>query len=55
MAWYLGIGVCKDTVMTELVSGVSTINTLTPYMVLLLFATRFAACAGDIRVSFIQP
>ena len=29
--------------------------TLTPYMVLPLFATRFAAYAGGIRVSFIQP
>ena len=29
--------------------------TLTPYMVLPLFATRFAAFAGGIRVSFIQP
>ena len=29
--------------------------TLTPYMVLQLFATRFAAYAGGIRVSFIQP
>ena len=29
--------------------------TLTPYMVLPLFATRFADYAGGIRVSFIQP
>ena len=29
--------------------------TPTPYMVLPLFATRFAAYAGGIRVSFIQP
>ena len=29
--------------------------TLTPHMVLPLFATRFAAYAGGIRVSFIQP
>ena len=29
--------------------------TLTPYMVLSLFATRFADYAGGIRVSFIQP
>ena len=29
--------------------------TLTPFMVLQLFATRFAAYAGGIRVSFIQP
>ena len=29
--------------------------TLTPFMVLPLFATRFAAYAGGIRVSFIQP
>ena len=29
--------------------------TLTPYMVLPLFATRFAVYAGGIRVSFIQP
>ena len=29
--------------------------TLTLYMVLPLFATRFADYAGDIRVSFIQP
>ena len=29
--------------------------TPTPYMVLPLFATRFAAYAGCIRVSFIQP
>ena len=28
--------------------------TLTPYMVLLLFSTRFADYAGGIRVSFIQ-
>ena len=28
---------------------------LTPYMVLPLFATRFADYAGGIRVSFIQP
>ena len=31
------------------------IITLTPYMVLPLFATRFADCAGGIRVSFIEP
>ena len=29
--------------------------TLTPYMVLPLFATRFADYAGGIRVPFIQP
>ena len=29
--------------------------TLTPYMVLPLFATRFADYAGGIKVSFIQP
>ena len=29
--------------------------TLTPYMVLPLFATRFADYAGGTRVSFIQP
>ena len=29
--------------------------TLTPYMVLPLFATRFVEYAGGIRVSFIQP
>ena len=29
--------------------------TLTPYMVLPLFATRFADYAGGIRGSFIQP
>ena len=29
--------------------------TLTPHMVLPLFATRFADYAGGIRVSFIQP
>ena len=29
--------------------------TQTPYMVLPLFATRFADYAGGIRVSFIQP
>ena len=29
--------------------------TPTPYMILPLFATRFAAYAGGIRVSFIQP
>ena len=29
--------------------------TLTPYMVLPVFATRFADYAGGIRVSFIQP
>ena len=29
--------------------------TLTPYMVLPIFATRFADYAGGIRVSFIQP
>ena len=29
--------------------------TPTPYMVLPLFATRFAAYAGGIQVSFIQP
>ena len=29
--------------------------TLTPYVVLQLFATRFAAYAGGILVSFIQP
>ena len=29
--------------------------TLTPYMVLPLFATRFADYAGGNRVSFIQP
>ena len=29
--------------------------TLTPYMVLPLFATRFAYYAGGIRGSFIQP
>ena len=29
--------------------------TLTPYMVLSLFSTRFAANAGGTRVSFIQP
>ena len=46
MAWYLGIGVCKDTMMTELVSAVSTMNTLTPYMVLLLFATRYYSWPG---------
>ena len=34
--------------------GVDVI-TPTPYMVLPLFATRFAAYAGGIRVSFIQP
>ena len=33
----------------------SGLITPTPYMVLPLFATRFAACAGGIRVSFIQP
>ena len=30
-------------------------TTLTPYMVLPLFATRFAEYTGGIRVSFIQP
>ena len=29
--------------------------TLTPYMLLPLFATRFADYTGGIRVSFIQP
>ena len=29
--------------------------TLTPYMVLPLFATRIAEYAGGIQVSFIQP
>ena len=29
--------------------------TFTPYMVLPLFATRFADYTGGIRVSFIQP
>ena len=33
----------------------STSIMLTPYMVLPLFATRFTAYAGGIRVSFIQP
>ena len=33
----------------------SPLITLTPYMVLPLFATRFADYAGGIRVSFIQP
>ena len=31
------------------------VDTLTPYMVLPLFATRFTDYAGGIRVSFIQP
>ena len=29
--------------------------TSTPYAVLPLFATRFAACTGGIRVTFIEP
>ena len=29
--------------------------TLTPYAVLQLFATRFAACTGGIWVTFIEP
>ena len=36
-------------------SNTHTLITLTPYMVLPLFATRFADYAGGIRVSFIQP
>ena len=60
------LGICD--LQLELLSGNAAIRaklvivhtcdleiTLTPYMVLPLFATRFAAYAGGIQVSFIQP
>ena len=42
--------ICHDT-NCAVIGGI----TLTPYMLLPLFATRFADYAGGIRVSFIQP
>ena len=45
---------CKIVIIILSTNKVSKI-TLTPYMVLPLFATRFADYAGGIRVSFIQP
>ena len=44
-----------ESYLTRLFSYVSSTITLTPYIVLPLFATRFADYAGGIRVSFIQP
>ena len=41
--------------VTPLGSVKTYLNYANPYMVLPLFATRFADYAGGIRVSFIQP
>ena len=46
--------VTKQVLIKVFISQLCLI-TLTPYMVLLLFATRFADYAGGIWVPFIQP
>ena len=46
---------CLGLPLTELIGPGPGRITLTPYMVFLLFDTRFAAYAGGILISFIQP
>ena len=53
--WLMDRHVCCETFHLDIHEKVSFTITLTPYMVLPLFATRFADYAGGIRVSFIQP
>ena len=58
MHWTLNnlAGVNSFVVGSSLIHVVfNCLITLPPYMVLPLFATRFAAYARGIRVSFIQP
>ena len=56
-----GDGVCSYTgdestrVSADTLVRSPPVRSGTPYMVLPLFATRFADYAGGIRVSFIQP
>ena len=51
---FLNVGIELTTFWFRLWHQLPTI-TLTPYMVLPLFAIRFAGYAGGIRVSFMQP
>ena len=48
-------GICTQRKLYLVINLDWLANYANPYMVLPLFATRFADYAGGIRVSFIQP